>query len=167
MYFGCFWKIENELVWPSLMFLTILAKHQWFSNNSDTLANLCMCYKHKTNFCLQVIELFKKSFVCTSCRLYLVLRSRLIEINFRVKTQQLPLQAGPGWHHPKSLPFFVRALPLCVWGQALSLTLFPFDLTVWPVWSYPPSTWISTRKVGKFKLWEFDITLLFLRVLPL
>ena len=57
---------------------------------------------------------------------------------------------------------FSRALPTHGWGQSLSLTLFSFDLT-----PYPPSTFISTRKVGKFKHWEFDITLLFLRVLPL
>ena len=29
-------------------------------------------------------------------------------------------------------PFFSRALPFCGSGHTLSLTLFPFDLTLWP-----------------------------------
>ena len=38
-YFGFSEESKNELVWPLLMFLAILAKNRWFSDNSDTLAN--------------------------------------------------------------------------------------------------------------------------------
>ena len=34
-----FSKSESELVWPQMMFLAILAKNRWFSDNSDMLAN--------------------------------------------------------------------------------------------------------------------------------
>ena len=50
-----------------------------------------------------------------------------------------PLQAGPGWHHPKSL-LFLKGLTLGDWRQLLSPTLFSFDLTLWSVWSYPSSS---------------------------
>ena len=34
-----FKKTQNELVWPFLMFLAVLAKIRWFSNIGDMLAN--------------------------------------------------------------------------------------------------------------------------------
>ena len=53
----------------------------------------------------------------------------------------VPLQAGPGWHHPKSLPFFVRVLPLEFEVNVyVSLTLFFF-------WSHPLSSSILTMSI--------------------
>ena len=74
VYFDFFEKSKNELVWPKMMFLVILAKIRWFSDNSDTLANsrlksveLVCAYEFK--------ELLKKLSVRTSYRLYLVFQS--------------------------------------------------------------------------------------------
>ena len=64
-------------------------------------------------------------------------------------------------------PFFCKGLTSLRLRSSAKSYPFPFDLTLWLVWSYPPSTFISTPKVVKLKRWEFDITLLFLRVLPL
>ena len=84
-----FWKIQNELIWPKMVFLVIFWKIWWFFDNSDTLSSEFAFYDRRTSFAYEFKGLFKKLFVRTSYWLYLVFRSRSIEVNFWAETQQL------------------------------------------------------------------------------
>ena len=83
---------KNELLWPKMMFLATLAKKWWFSNHSDTFANLRLTSIELHSLCLSTNlknVLRHCSFVLVIACTYLVSWSRFIKINIGAEKQQL------------------------------------------------------------------------------